>query len=726
LSPTKIPALCTALLLLAAGGVLASEEDTVDLRMRWIKCERAVVGEGEVVRLTARVDNNSTGRVPPFTVSFYCQQGDHRRRIGSIRYDSINYYRRPSLKWDTRGCTGNVTLTASVHLPDRNPKNNRAAAEVRVCPTHPTAAEKRVLLTRVYYHARPHSNNEFVSIHNPTNVSVNLYNWYLTDQPRRRADRQSRVVFPNLYLAPGQTITVTQNASSYARETGRQADFSYHRSDVCGCPLLERHGSFVLANSGDMVCLKDGYNHTIDTVVYGGEEEPAPGWQGDGIPLVGEGGILVRRRNGAYRDTNTSSDWYSNRTHRIGQSDFEPFHVHYNGSLTVFCSPDCSYPVVARELDRARHSIFLNLYEFTNPFLGQKVVEALARNVSVTLLLEGHPVGGLSMEERYIASRIAAAGGEVYYMAGREDHGGYRRYSFNHAKYAVIDNRTAILHSANWGHTGMPPSPTYGNREWGVVVHNRSLAAFLARVFHHDLGYGQDIVAYNSSHSIYGAPPDYYQPARWIPRGGYQPAFSSRTLNGSFGCTVILSPDNSREAVAELLASARTRVWVQQAYIDLHWEENVNPFVRRLVGVHLRGAAARVILNYNPHYTSSITMNNATMSHLEDHNVSATYVYANGSHGMNIHTKGVIVDGNRTLVSSINWNHHAVHRNREVGIIIENQQVAEYFARVFSHDWNLTATEPREIMVGREAVKALVVAAAYVFAGLALYRHWRT
>ncbi|MDD3493002.1 MAG: phospholipase D-like domain-containing protein, partial [Candidatus Thermoplasmatota archaeon] len=146
----------------------------------------------------------------------------------------------------------------------------------------------------------------------------------------------------------------------------------------------------------------------------------------------------------------------------------------------------------------------------------------------------------------------------------------------------------------------------------------------------------------------------------------------------------------------------------------------------RLVGVHLRGAAARVILNYNPHYTSSITMNNATMSHLEDHNVSATYVYANGSHGMNIHTKGVIVDGNRTLVSSINWNHHAVHRNREVGIIIENQQVAEYFARVFSHDWNLTATEPREIMVGREAVKALVVAAAYVFAGLALYRHWRT
>lgn len=718
MSATKLPVLCTVLLLLAAGGVRAREEGTVDLQMRWITCEQAVVGEGEVVRLTARVDNNSTGRVPPFTVSFYCQQGAHRQLIGSVHYDSIRYYRRPSLEWDTQGYTGTVTLTASVHLSDRNPENNRATMTLRVAPTSPTAAEKRVLITRVYYHARPHSNNEFVSIHNPTNTSINLYNWYLTDQPRQRADRQSRVVFPNMYLAPGQTITVTQNASSYAQETGRRADFAYDH----GSPLLERQGSFVLANNGDVVCLKDGYNHTIDTVVYG-DGGPAPGWQGAGISSVGKGNILVRCRNGTYRDTNTSSDWCGHR--KIGQSDFAPFRVRYNGSLTVFCSPDCTYPVVARELDRARHSILLNLYEFTNPFLGQKVVEALARNVSVTLLLEGHPVGGLTMEERYIASRIAAAGGEVYYMAGREAHHGYRRYSFNHAKYVVIDNRTVILHSANWGYAGVPLSPTYGHREWGVVVRNRSLAAFLAGVFHHDLSYGQDIVAYHPSHFMYGAPPEYYEPAQWIPRGGYEPTFSARTLNGSFGCTVIVSPDNSRKALVHLLASAQKRIWVQQAYIDTQWEGALNPFVRQVVRAHERGVETRVILNYHPDYTSSTAMNNATLSYLKEHNVSATYVYANWSHGVNVHTKGIIVDHNRTLVSSINWNYYSVHRNREVGIIIENQQVAEYFARVFSHDWNLTAPEAQDNLVSRSMAKALAVLAAFAFAGLALYSHWR-
>ena len=49
----------------------------------------------------------------------------------------------------------------------------------------------------------------------------------------------------------------------------------------------------------------------------------------------------------------------------------------------------------------------------------------------------------------------------------------------------------------------------------------------------------------------------------------------------------------------------------------------------------------------------------------------------------------MIVDNRSVLVSSINWNENSVTRNREVGIIVENPDVARYYAQVFFYDWNL-------------------------------------
>jgi cardiolipin synthase len=52
-----------------------------------------------------------------------------------------------------------------------------------------------------------------------------------------------------------------------------------------------------------------------------------------------------------------------------------------------------------------------------------------------------------------------------------------------------------------------------------------------------------------------------------------------------------------------------------------------------------------------------------------------------------IHNKGVIADGRKVLVSSINWNDNSPRFNRETGVIIEHQGVGNYFTRVFDNDW---------------------------------------
>ena len=49
-------------------------------------------------------------------------------------------------------------------------------------------------------------------------------------------------------------------------------------------------------------------------------------------------------------------------------------------------------------------------------------------------------------------------------------------------------------------------------------------------------------------------------------------------------------------------------------------------------------------------------------------------------------------------MSSINWNINSPTRNREVGVIIENAEVADYFTSVFSWDWKNSQPVPRAVI----------------------------
>jgi len=44
----------------------------------------------------------------------------------------------------------------------------------------------------------------------------------------------------------------------------------------------------------------------------------------------------------------------------------------------------------------------------------------------------------------------------------------------------------------------------------------------------------------------------------------------------------------------------------------------------------------------------------------------------------------------------INWNENSVTKNREAGIIIENEEIALYYAEVFFYDWALSQPEKQD------------------------------
>ena len=717
----KIPALMmVVLLLLTSFSISIASGGNIDVGFKWIKCPTACAGEGEIVKIKARVDNLSDGNVPPFTVSFYHDSIDKNNLIGTKHYDSINSYRLPSVSWDTKGFAGNHTIIALIDMNDGNISNNRINTSIRIFDTTPGHAEKKVIITEVYYHAYPNKNDEYICIHNPSSEEINLYGWYLTKDPWKRADKQTKIVFPNMFMKKNQTICVTQNASSLYQEDGKNADFEYYNCSAV--PDMERHGSFVMPNDGGVVCLKDAYNHTIDTVVYGNENF-SEGWRGGAVKPLGQGEIMKRKCNGKFIDTNSSKDWEYNRTYRIGQSDFLPFRLSFKGNVTAFSSPDSSFDTVSSELEKASTSVYLNIYEFTNPYLCSDLCNALNRNVSVKILLEGQPAGRLRMEERYVANKIYEHGGKVFYMAGNSQEGRYRRYVFDHAKYAIIDNETCIIQSANWGKTGMPVSNTFGNREWGIAVENKSLANFLSGVMEKDLKYEEDITPFDPSDFLHGSPPAGFVMDESVPEGNYHAGFHSERINGTFNFTVILSPDNAENEICKLLSSARKSILVEQLYIQKDWD-GTNPFLREIINKSREGVDVRVIMNYNPYYESTDRMNEETALYLRRNGIDVKFVYSNWSYFSNVHNKGIIVDGNKTLISSINWNENSVRNNREMGIIVDNKEVGEYFTKIFNYDWNLSESTKEEKMSENYA-GAITIIAVFGIAFLLIYLHWR-
>ncbi len=52
-----------------------------------------------------------------------------------------------------------------------------------------------------------------------------------------------------------------------------------------------------------------------------------------------------------------------------------------------------------------------------------------------------------------------------------------------------------------------------------------------------------------------------------------------------------------------------------------------------------------------------------------------------------IHAKGAVVDDERVVVGSLNWNEAAATSNREVVLVLHGRDAADYFGAVFDADW---------------------------------------
>ena len=367
------------------------------------------------------------------------------------------------------------------------------------------------------------------------------------------------------------------------------------------------------------------------------------------------------------------------------------------GDIIAFASPDSTYAVTRRLMDNARKSILIGIYDFTADYMKDILLQAMQRGVKVALMLDLDGVAG----ELPIFDELKKFGcTAVPAPSCASDYVHYFRSS--HEKVIVIDDNWTLVQSGNYSANSIPFNETdggnpahfvKGNRDMGVAIHSKPLAAFFTRLLRADM---QLEIAATPPNTLLGqrarriTPPDLVEPVptllptRLFPSQQFSP-------DTAVSVTPVLTPDNYMEVVPGLLESATRSIWIEQQYIH-----SADTAIIKLL------AAIRTALDRNPQLDVRIVLGKIfggaagvekERKNLE--NIRKVFGLHLGTHiryidtrrFVHCHNKLVLVDNERVLVSSQNWSNAAVQENREAGLLLHYPPVAQYFAGIFESDW---------------------------------------
>jgi len=586
---------------------------------------------------------------------------------------------------------------------------------------------------------------------------------YSTSETRDDDDGDG-IRFPQGATIPaGGELWVSSTATGFVAVWGVRPAFAVAAAGAVG--EMEGSGTFLkLPGSRGTVALVDDGGSVVDFVAYDNTAEAvwseddfsALPWRGGPVALNKtsfygwKGQVLARDRDEAGRllaDTDTAVDWdggFSRKqlgdepTHRIermGQSRFVTTPIRGRAKVTATSAPDNNHRTLVEAIERATKSIRVRIYEFTNPKIAEALLKARARGVTVTIYLEGAPVGGIPDQERWILDRCDRAGIRIYFIGGTPKNPVKPRYRFDHSKYVIIDERLAIIGTENYGRTGVPLIPTYGNRGWMVHVENPAFVKQLLAVWEADLRLDDrgssplgDIVDIRAdAEDSYGMPyrDPMFVPDETVQRGRYEQPVAPVVVDDEMELELVLSPDtslNESSAVLGIIQRAKKTLYIEQNSIRRRWgklgddpetEGDVpNLALQAVIAAARRGVQVRVLLDstwYNvqgdeDRDNDDVALWLNELAAREKLDVVAKVINLDTTGLQKIHAKGVIGDDAEVFVGSINWTENSFKGNREVGVVVKHPKIAGYYADLFRRDWARSRVFEAPIVVSKATV----------------------
>jgi phosphatidylserine/phosphatidylglycerophosphate/cardiolipin synthase-like enzyme len=491
---------------------------------------------------------------------------------------------------------------------------------------------------------------------------VTLYNYGADADLSEYAlsDGEGKVTFSSSYVVHhGESVSVLKSAPA--------AWFSCHNCLIIGTSGVSSK-SFALNDSGDEVMLMHR-DSVIDSFVYG-KSSGCDGWKGDPFQKIDR--YSYAKRCSIY-DTDTAADWKQTVPGRTGL--MEPGAM--EAAVEPFAFPDSSGMPVMRSLSLAQNRVDVSVYIVSHPAVVAVLMSLLSRGIDVNILFESSPAGGVPDSEIAALAALSRAGADVRAISAQD---GFRRYTYLHCKYAVIDSDESIITSENWVESSFG-----GNRGWGAIVISDEYAGYMRNLFEADFSSQNcDVKSFRSLYPTAVA-------------GTYSSYVPDLSEGEKFRASVtpLISPDDTFSAMQSLISSAGTRVYSQQLDVQYNWlTESDNP-VAWLRDAGARGVDCRLIVDvtFDDPNDSDVQDGYGVMAALEG--VTGLEVRSCSGYSL-VHNKGVIAD-DKIWLGSVNWTYNSFLNNREAAVLIDSTEVAHYYAGLFMKDWGTEASHVGEI-----------------------------
>ena len=602
-------------------------------------------------------------------------------------------------------------------------------------PLPPPAPAGSVLISAVHFDAYANGDEGF-RLTNATTQAITLTGWIARDNQYALALTGT--------LGAGRSIWLAKRAVTFTQQFGFKPDYEYEADTDPLVPNLPVTGGIPALSDNDALAVRQGAGNWIDAVVWGGGEITDTGWitgwlgpnlqQYTNNSVARAGQILYRKLDEAtgavVADSDAALDWANDRSDLVSGRramypgwDLETFwrtaKITATARLTVAIAPDNATRVISDLLGAARQSIKLEVHSFENVALAGVLTRTMqTHGVSVTILLEGGPAGGVDDHELWVCQHVESAGGDCWFMINDSSAGIRDRYDYLHAKLIVVDDRVVAIGSENLSPASLPfddfADGTLGRRGVYLLTDAPGVVARALQIWSADFDpeHHRDLAAWGSPG--YGAPPVGFTPNYTSGGSGYvirYPAPLSLTAPLTF--EVLSAPESSlraSDALLGLIAQAGPGDEIDAEQLDEppHWGNSTgNPIddpnlrLEALIAAASRGARVRLLLDAYFDDAASPAGNEATRAYVESLRAISPTLRSNlaarrGNPTLGgLHNKMLLfhVGGRKIVhVGSLNGSETSNKVNREIALQVESAEAYDYLRAMFETDW---AFQPR-------------------------------
>jgi cardiolipin synthase len=300
--------------------------------------------------------------------------------------------------------------------------------------------------------------------------------------------------------------------------------------------------------------------------------------------------------------------------------------VKFIDSARAIVQPDDGTAPVRELIDGAKRSILLKMFTFTIDDIAESLIAAQKRGVDVRVMLNPARSSG-SRANDDMRARLHDGGITVAWSSPA--------FAVTHEKSMVVDGRTAMIATFNYGEKYFTAT-----RDYGILTEDRGVVAEIEEGFHAD----------------------------WERREFAPPATGP----------LLWSNRDSRVLMCAFIDRAKHTLDVQHPkFVDA-------TVLERVVQANERGVRVRVLCG-GKHGISAwdILDTFASLRLMKLHGIKIRK-----QKKLRLHAKLLLADGRRVLTGSMNIDRSAFDLRRELGCLVNDKEVVERLHTVFDQDWH--------------------------------------